>query len=104
MLGFAWYDKEKGALMESIRCHYDGKVLVPDGPVNVPVNQPLVVDVREETGIVDPPNGKPMTVGELRKSGFVGAWAHRKDIKDSVKYARQLRERAQRGTGKRSTR
>jgi hypothetical protein len=87
--------------METIRCHFDGKVIVPDGPVSLPVNEPLLADVREETGIVDPSNGKPMTVGELRRSGFIGAWAHRKDIKNSLKFARELRERAQRGTGRR---
>lgn len=87
--------------MDSIGCHFDGKVLVPDEPVSLPVNQPLVADVREESGIVDPPDGRPMTVGDLLESGFIGAWAKRKDIKDSSKFARQLRERAQRGTGRR---
>lgn len=87
--------------MSIIRCHFDGKAFVPDQPVSLPVNSVLFIDLVEATGIVNPPNGKPMTVGELRKSGMVGAWSHRKDIKDSAKFARALRERAQRNTGNR---
>ena len=34
-------------------------------------------------------------LGELRASGFVGAWKHRTDIGDSVEFARRVRERAQ---------
>lgn len=29
-----------------IRAHYDGKVIVPDEPVDLPVNQPLEFDLR----------------------------------------------------------
>lgn len=90
--------------MESIRCHYDGKVIVPDEPVSLPVGRPLTLHISEETGVVLPRNGKPMTVGELLRSNVVGMWKDRKDIKDSAKYARELRERAQRNTGKRRKR
>jgi hypothetical protein len=32
--------------MTTIRAHFDGRVLVPDEPVNLPKNAPLEVDVR----------------------------------------------------------
>lgn len=38
---------------------------------------------------------KPMTGQELLNSGLVGMWAKRKDIGDSVEYARKLRAQAQ---------
>jgi hypothetical protein len=38
---------------------------------------------------------KPMTGRDLLKSGLVGMWADRKDIGDSVAYARKLRTQAQ---------
>lgn len=38
---------------------------------------------------------KPMTGRDLLKSGIVGIWAGRKDIGDSVEYARKLRTQAQ---------
>jgi hypothetical protein len=47
-----------------------------------------------------PDDGKPRTGKELLDaliaSGFVGAWADRTDIGDSVEYARQLRRQAER--------
>lgn len=30
----------------SIRAHYDGKTIVPDEPLDLPVNQPLEVEAR----------------------------------------------------------
>ena len=38
---------------------------------------------------------KPMTGKDLLKSGLVGMWADRKDIGDSVSFAKKLREQAQ---------
>ena len=38
---------------------------------------------------------KPMTGKDLLNSGLVGMWARRKDIGDSVTYARKLRAQAQ---------
>jgi len=32
--------------MTTIRAHFDGRVLIPDGPVDLPKNTPLEVDVR----------------------------------------------------------
>jgi hypothetical protein len=39
-----------------------------------------------------PRTGREM-LQALRANGFVGAWADREDIGDSVEFARQLRER-----------
>ncbi|OGC04401.1 hypothetical protein A2V82_10660 [candidate division KSB1 bacterium RBG_16_48_16] len=41
-----------------------------------------------------PPRAR-LTVGHLRRSGLIGLWQDRDDIKDSSVYARQLREQAQ---------
>ncbi|MCI0551467.1 MAG: hypothetical protein L0287_10960 [Anaerolineae bacterium] len=38
---------------------------------------------------------KPMTGKDLLNSGVVGMWAKRKDIGDSLAYARKLRAQAQ---------
>ena len=38
---------------------------------------------------------KPMTGRDLLNSGVVGMWSKRKDIGDSVAYARKLRTQAQ---------
>jgi hypothetical protein len=38
---------------------------------------------------------KPMTGKDLLNSGLVGMWAKRKDIGDSVTFARKLRKQAQ---------
>lgn len=35
--------------MVRIRCHFDGKTLVPDEPVDLPEGQPLVVHVEEQS-------------------------------------------------------
>ncbi|HNX77201.1 MAG TPA: hypothetical protein PLM07_11005 [Candidatus Rifleibacterium sp.] len=42
--------------------------------------------VKPETGT--------LTVEELLNSGLVGIWKDRKDIKDNLKFARELREKA----------
>lgn len=36
-----------------------------------------------------------LTVRQLRQSGLIGLWKDRSDIRDSVTYARRLREQAQ---------
>jgi hypothetical protein len=38
----------------TIRAHFDGTVIVPDEPVNLPVGKPLDVDVREPANGVSP--------------------------------------------------
>jgi hypothetical protein len=42
---------------------------------------------------------RELTARELLQSGLVGLWAGRDDIDDSLSYARQLREQAERRRG-----
>ena len=64
--------------MSTIRCHFDGKVIIPDEPVDLPVDQPIYIRIEDTKGrpgvvFIDPPDGKPMTVGEMLASGAVRA-------------------------------
>lgn len=79
----------------TINAHFDGKTIVPDEPVDLPINQPLRVIVEERLTFVDPPDGKPATVVEMIKAGVIGAWKDREDIQDSTTYAQDLRRRAE---------
>ena len=85
--------------MSTIRCHFDGKVIIPDEPVDFPVNQPLLVRVEPGVVFVEPTSGGRGTVGELLDSGFVGSWKDRTDIKDSTEFVAELRRRAQHQEG-----
>jgi hypothetical protein len=78
----------------SIKAHFDGKTIVPDEPVDLPVNQPLQVRV-------DLPLSEPqgMTGEQIAKSGLVGLWKDRTDIGDTLEFARQLRQRAEKRGG-----
>ena len=87
------YHELENASMK-IQCHFDGKVLVPDEPLDLPVNQPLSVNVVADATIIGSSTGKTMTGRELAKSRVVGIWAKRADIGDSTKFARALRRRA----------
>ena len=44
----------------AIKAHFDGKVLVPDEPVDLPVNQPLKI-------MVEPVGAQAKTLAELVK-------------------------------------
>jgi hypothetical protein len=79
----------------TIKCHFDGKVFVPDEPVDLPVNEPAVVQFGPDPGVVimEPADGGKGTVGELRQ--YIGIWKHRTDIKDSTEFVQQLHRRAQ---------
>ena len=81
--------------MSAIRCHFDGKVIVPDEPVDLPLNQQFIVRIEPGVVFVDPPDGKPATAKDLLESGFVGSWADRNDITDSTEFARDLRRKAE---------
>jgi hypothetical protein len=72
----------------SIKAHFDGKTIVPDEPVNLPVNQPLrvKVDISSQEG---------GTAAELANSELFGIWKDRTDIGDSVEFARKLRKEAE---------
>lgn len=82
--------------MVTIKAHFDGKTIVPDEPVSLPEGTALTVHVEPTVAEGKSDREKHMTMGELLDSGFVGMWKDRDDIKDSLEYARQLRERAQR--------
>jgi hypothetical protein len=82
--------------MSAIRCHFDGKVIVPDEPVDLPVNQQFIIHIEAGVVFVDPPDGEPATAKDLIESGFVGSWADRDDIADSLEFARELRGKAER--------
>ena len=69
--------------MTMIRAHFDGTTIVPDEPVELPINQPLTLHVEVE--------GATGTAAGLAGSGLFGMWADRKDIGDSLVYARRLR-------------
>jgi hypothetical protein len=34
-------------MLSSVHLHFDGKVFIPDEPVNVPIHQPLIADLRQ---------------------------------------------------------
>lgn len=38
---------------------------------------------------------RPLTARQLRRSGLIGLWKNREDIRDSSAYARQLRDQNQ---------
>lgn len=78
--------------MGAIKCHFDGKVIVPDEPVDLPVNKPLLMRVEPGVVFVEPTSGKRGTVGDLLK--YAGIWKDRTDIQDSTEFVRQLRQRA----------
>jgi hypothetical protein len=77
-------------MTQTIKAHYDGKSIIPDEPVNLPINRPLTLQVESE---VDP--AKSITGAELARSEFAGLWKDRTDIGDSVEFARKLRKEAE---------
>lgn len=72
--------------MTMIRAHFDGKVFVPEEPVDLPAGTPLHLYFGDK---------RPMTGKDLMESGLVGLWKDRTDIGDSVEYARKLRREAE---------
>lgn len=73
----------------TIKAHFDGKVFVPDEPVDLPVGTQAIIEQNA-------PVRNYITARELLDSGIIGIWGARQDIGDSVEFARQLRDRAQR--------
>lgn len=55
--------------MVAMKGHFDGKVIVPDEPVDLPVNQPLIVRIEPVNG-APPPRGVA-GVGLLRFAGLI---------------------------------
>ena len=63
------------------------------------VNLPVVEGQEVELFMLFTPQPEPkkrLTARQLLDSGLVGLWKDRTDITDSVAYARELREKAQR--------
>lgn len=52
------------------------------------------IEDKFEEEIAEPRNGAEL-VAILKKEGVIGSWANRTDIGDSVKFARELRRRAE---------
>mgnify|MGYP000134073650 CR=1 FL=1 len=48
----------------TIRAHFEGRVLVPDQPVDIPVNQPLNVEVTA-CGVNGATNGEVLATAEV---------------------------------------
>jgi hypothetical protein len=76
--------------MMTIQAHFDGKAIIPDEPIVLPIGQSLTVHVDERV-----PPQQSITGARLAQSGFVGLWKDRKDIGDSLEYARKLRRHAE---------
>jgi len=71
-----------------IRAHYDGKTIIPDEPVNIPTNEPLVVEVSLKT---ERAAGK--AAESITSLPFFGMWADRDDMSDSIAWVTKERER-----------
>lgn len=71
----------------------DGEILL----TGLPLKKGEHVDITVEAESIRPFR-RQMTAKDLLESGLVGMWADRDDIGDSVEFARQLREKAQRRT------
>ncbi len=80
--------------MRAIKAHFDGRVIIPDEPVEFPRDRTLLIHVQKSPASVAPK--ARLTARELLNSGMVGLWRDRQDIGDSSQFARTLRERAQR--------
>ena len=80
--------------MEAIRIN---KLVEKDGEIsltNLPVKKGQHVEMVLLFESPEKPKKRFMTARDLLNSGLAGLWKDR-DIKDSVAYARQLREQAQ---------
>ncbi len=76
------------ALRISTRVEKDGEINLSGLPVKVGQQVEITLEVEDEI--------PTLTAAQLAESELVGVWANRADIQDSVTYARQLREQAQR--------
>ncbi len=76
----------------TIKAHFDGKVLVPDEPVDLEKDQRVELTIEPLQG----DGSKGMTGAELASGPWVGAWAGRDDIKDSTQFVNELRRKIER--------
>ena len=72
-----------------IRAHYDGKTIVPDADLDLPLDQALEIEVRVLTPEAAPSEAK----APISSLPFCGMWADREDMKDSVAWVNKERRR-----------
>ena len=73
--------------MVAIKAHFDGKVFVPDEPVDLAAGQ--------RVHIVPAPADAGTATATARRLATDAPWAGRTDINDSSEYARELRRQAE---------
>jgi hypothetical protein len=79
--------------MSAIRCHFDGKVFVPDEPVNAIKGE--IAEVRLGQPEVEFTGGPGGMMGDLLKTEAIGGWNGIFDRNmDSAQAADELRRRA----------
>ena len=76
----------------TIKAHFDGKVLVPEEPLDLQKDQKVELTIRPLSN----EEKKYMTGAELANSEIVGMWKDRQDIGDSTEFVNQLRRRIER--------
>lgn len=76
--------------MIPIRGHYDGRVFIPDGPVNLPADEDLMLHVQR----LGKTRSQHMTAKEVARSALVGIWRDMWPGQTSSDIARQLRDQA----------
>jgi len=77
-------------MTQTIKAHFDGKTLIPDEPVDLPVNRALTLTVESAISPAD-----SITGVELARSAFAGLWKDRTDIGDTLEFVRNLRKDAE---------
>ena len=78
-----------------IKAHFDGKTIVPDSHLDLPVDQPVEVEVRlitpaEHTDLPKSPRAGKLDITTLP---FFGMWKDRDDMSDSVRWVQREREK-----------
>ena len=76
----------------TIKAHFDGKVLVPEEPLDLQKDQKVELTIQALSN----EEKKYMTGAELANSEIVGMWKDREDIGDSTEFVNQLRRRIER--------
>ena len=76
----------------TIKCHYDGRVFVPDEPVKLAAGEPAEVQVGPDEPIYT--GGPGGTVADLLAADFIGGWSGYDDDIDSLELAQEFRRRA----------
>lgn len=77
--------------MTTIRGHYDGRVFVPEEPVNFSSNEQVLLHVQR----LHQPNDKHISAREVATSSVVGMWRNMWPDQSSSNIARGLRSQAQ---------